>query len=86
MILKWNFSNVNLVQGFTEVLTVYFSVKPGEGTTEPTERLPSHLGRISNLGRRLWSRPKAAITPWKNVKPGEDKMTGLVESVGPERI
>ena len=29
---------------------------------------------------------KAAITPWKNVKPGEDKMTGLVEPVGPERI
>ena len=32
---------------------------------EPTERLPSHYGRI---------------------KPGKDKMTGLVEPVGPERI
>ena len=54
-----------MLLGFTEVLTVYFSVKPGEVTMEPTEMLPSHYGRI---------------------KPGKDKMTGLVEPVGPERI
>ena len=45
MVLNSNLLSVNFVLEFTEVLTVYFSVKPGE-----------------------------------------DKTTGLVESVGPERI
>ena len=45
MMLKPNFSSVNFVLGLTEILTVYFSVKPREV-----------------------------------------KMTGLVESMGPERI
>ena len=54
-----------MLLGFTEVLTVYFSVKPGadekaaitpwrnvkpgEVTMEPTKRLPSHHGRMLNL-------------------------------------
>ena len=48
---------------------------------EPTERLPSYSGRMLNLGptERLPSHHG-------RIKPGKDKMTGLVEPVGPERI
>ena len=66
-----------MLLGFTEVLTVYFSVKPG--ADEKAAITPWRNVKLGTDG-------KAAITPWKNVKPGEDKMTGLVESVGPERI
>ena len=72
--LKPNFSSVNLVQCFTEVLTVYCSVKPGKVTMEPTERLPLHHVRMLNLERDYGADRKAAITPWKNVKPGEVTM------------
>ena len=49
---------------------------------EPTERLPSHLGRVLNLEptERLPSHHGRMLNLRK------DKTTGLVESVDPERI
>ena len=32
-------------------ITPWKNVKPGEMTMEPTERLPSHYGRMLNLGK-----------------------------------
>ena len=51
MMLNSNYIRENFVTRFTEVLTVNFSVKPWEVTMEPTERLPSHHGRMLNLGK-----------------------------------